>query len=41
MCARLFCTCVVLSVGSALRRPDPPSKEFYRLCIDQETEKAA
>jgi hypothetical protein len=25
----------------ALRRDDPTPKEFYRLCIDQETEKAA
>jgi hypothetical protein len=24
-----------------LRRAPPPSKEAYRLCIDQETEKAA
>jgi hypothetical protein len=26
---------------AALRRADPPSKEFYRLRINQETEKAA
>jgi hypothetical protein len=26
---------------AALRPADPPSKEFYRLCIDQDTEKAA
>jgi hypothetical protein len=26
---------------AALRRADPPSKESYRLYIDQETEKAA
>jgi hypothetical protein len=28
---RLFCFCVVLCVGSALRRANPPSKETYRL----------
>jgi hypothetical protein len=32
----LFCVQV-----AALRRADPRSKESYRLCIDQETEKAA
>jgi hypothetical protein len=26
---------------AALRRADPPSTDSYRLCIDQETEKAA
>jgi hypothetical protein len=26
---------------AALRRADPPSKESYRLCKDQETEKSA
>jgi hypothetical protein len=30
----LFCVLV-----AALRRADPPSKETYRLCIHQETEK--
>jgi hypothetical protein len=28
----LFCVYVVLCVGSALRRADPPSKGSYRLC---------
>jgi hypothetical protein len=32
----LFCAYV-----AALQYADPPSKESYRLCIDQETEKAA
>jgi hypothetical protein len=32
----LFCVYV-----EALWRADPPSKESYRLCVDQETEKAA
>jgi hypothetical protein len=26
---------------AALRRADPPSKESHRLCMDQETKKAA
>jgi hypothetical protein len=40
LCA-LFCVCVVLCVGSVLRRADPPLQESYRLCKkDQETEKA-
>jgi hypothetical protein len=38
VCVRLFCVCVVLC---ALRRADPPSKESYRLCINEEIEKAA
>jgi hypothetical protein len=38
---RLFYVCAVLCVGTTLRRADPPSKESYRLCKDQETEKAA
>jgi hypothetical protein len=29
VCLLLFCVWV-----AALRRPDPPSKEFYWLCID-------
>jgi hypothetical protein len=33
VCVRLFCFCIVLCVGSGLGRPDPPSKESYRLCI--------
>jgi hypothetical protein len=34
VCVYLFCVCVVLCVGrEALRRADPPSKEFYRMCI--------
>jgi hypothetical protein len=32
----LFCVLV-----EALRLADPPSKESYRLCMDEETEKAA
>jgi hypothetical protein len=36
----LFCVTVVLRVA-ALRLADPPSKESYLLCIDQETGKAA
>jgi hypothetical protein len=37
----LFCVCVVLRVGSGLRRADPPSKESYRLRIGEETGKEA
>jgi hypothetical protein len=33
VCLRLFCVCVVLCIGSFLRRADPPSKESYWLCI--------
>jgi hypothetical protein len=33
VCVRLFCVCVVLCVGSGLPRPDPPSKESYRVWI--------
>jgi hypothetical protein len=33
--------CVYSVYVEALRRADPPSRESYRLCIDQETEKAA
>jgi hypothetical protein len=29
----LFCVFVVLCVDSGLATADPPSKEFYRLCI--------
>jgi ABC-type Fe3+ transport system permease subunit len=36
----LFCVCVVLCVGSGLAT-GPPSKESYRLCIDEETERTA
>jgi hypothetical protein len=32
LCVRLFCVCVVLCVGSGLRRADHSSKESYRLC---------
>jgi hypothetical protein len=38
VCVHLFCVYVEVA---ALRRTDPPSKESYRLCIDQESEKAA
>jgi hypothetical protein len=31
----------ILCLCSMLQRADPPSQESYRLCIDQETEKAA
>jgi hypothetical protein len=34
---RLFCVCAVLCAGSGLAT----SKESYRLCKNQETEKAA
>jgi hypothetical protein len=37
-CLCVYSVCVVLCVGSGLRRDDPPSKESY---IDQEAEKAA
>jgi hypothetical protein len=37
---RFFCVCAVLCVHvAALRRGDTPSKEFYRLCKNQENEK--
>jgi hypothetical protein len=29
----LYSACAVLCVGKALRRADPPSKEFYHLCV--------
>jgi hypothetical protein len=41
------CACVYSVFGmscvsvAGLRQADPPSKESYRLCIDQETGKAA
>jgi hypothetical protein len=39
---RLFCICVVLCVGSGLRRADPPSNESYHLRKqDYETEEKA
>jgi hypothetical protein len=38
----VFSVCVVFCVGEVLRLADPPSKEFYILCIeDQGTEKVA
>jgi hypothetical protein len=40
VCVRLFCVCVVLFVGTALQRADPPSEKSYRLCIHEETEKS-
>jgi hypothetical protein len=41
VCVRLFGVCVVLCVGTAWRLVDHSSKESYRLCMDQETEKKA
>jgi hypothetical protein len=29
VCVHLFCVCVILRVGSVLRRADPPSMEYY------------
>jgi hypothetical protein len=41
VCVRLFCVCVVVGVGSGLRRADPASKDSYRLCIGRDLKKAA
>jgi hypothetical protein len=41
-CVHLFCVCVVLCVGSALRRVYHSSEQSYRLCNkDYETEEEA